>query len=244
VTAALLSFGAYPSMGGRSPEVPGPWLPFTKLPLFRDVVAVRIGLVVFPVIAFLLAIATDRILAIAREQQAVRGPLRVAWAGVLFAALLPLCPVPVPTVYRPPVPAFIADGTYRDYLRPGESLMAVPLTDFWHIDAMVWQSSHDHDFRIAGGYFISPLGGVDGAPADPTFTSPERATTRLIKAAVSVVTDADRQQAGADLRYWRVAVVVLQPEYSDIYRPTLEALFGPGTPNGGLLIWDTTALIR
>ena len=247
VTAALMSFGAYPSLGGRTPDVPGPWLPFTKLPLFRDVIATRLGLVVFPVIVFLLAIATDRILTIAREQPATRRPLRLAWAGVLLAALLPLFPFPVPTIYRPPVPAFIADGTYHNYMRPGETLMAVPLTQFWHIDAMVWQASRRHDFRITGGYFIAPQNGVDGAPADPTFTSPERPTTRLIYAAATsppAVTDADRQQARADLRHWRVAVVVLQPEYAQTYRSTLEALFGPATPIGGVLIWDTTALIR
>jgi hypothetical protein len=175
--------------------------------------------------------------------------LRLAWVGLLVAALLPLVPVPIPTTYRPDVPRFFADGTYRQYLAPGQSLMAVPPTNFDAIDAMWWQAATHQDFAITGGYFIGPTDDIAGARAAREFTSSPRPTTQLLNDVAQgkpmpAITEAIRQQAHEDIRHWRVALVVLQPRYATTYQPVLEAILGPATPVGGVLVWDTRPILQ
>jgi hypothetical protein len=133
-------------------------------------------------------------------------------------------------------------------MAPGQAIMAVPPTDFGAMDAMWWQFKTGQRFIITGGYFIAPVGNVDGAPATVEFTSPVRPTTQLLRDVaggkpIPPITAAIRQQTSDDFRYWRVALVVLLPADAGGYQPVLEAILGPGRLQGGVLIWDTRALL-
>jgi len=48
------------------------------------------------------------------------------------------------------LPPFFATGAYRNYLAPGEVVLALPFG--WQGDSMLWQASADMYFKQAGGY--------------------------------------------------------------------------------------------
>jgi hypothetical protein len=57
---------------------------------------------------------------------------------------------------RIPVPAFLTQGTYHRYLRPGETVWIV---DPRHNRQMIWQAQAGLSFRLAGGFFgVTPPG--------------------------------------------------------------------------------------
>ncbi|WP_069813875.1 hypothetical protein [Streptomyces sp. TP-A0874] len=167
--------------------------------------------------------------------------VRVAGCLVLGAALLPVVPRPLEAVDRPEVPAFIADGSWRPYLLPGQSLVPVPLPSPAEATALHWQITADYGFPLPGGYFNGPAGpdrtGIYGA--EP------RATNDLLTAVrntgeIPEIGAAERRAARADLDFWRAGVLVLadQPNVEAL-RVTLDRLTGrAGERVGGVWVWD------
>jgi hypothetical protein len=92
---------------------------------------------------------------------------------------------PIPLGYKPPstmhpvnqLPAFITQGMYRQYLRPGE--IVVILTHRGNA-GMLFQSASGFYFRIAGGYINASLTPVNALPHPVTLLAhPSKAAVAL-----------------------------------------------------------------
>ena len=100
-------------------------------------------------------------------QSSARGLWR--WALVAVGILTLVVALPSPP-YRTPleVPAFFADGTYRQYLRQGENDLLLPVNVG---DEMLWQEAAGFWFRQSRGYIglTHPQGQVGNPGGTITF---------------------------------------------------------------------------
>lgn len=233
----LLSLGAELTVGRGSTGIDLPWSWLERVPLLESVLETRFAMGAIPAIAVLLALATERAL---RQRAAL-----VPWLLLLLVALLPLTPTPLPSVDRAPAPEFFADGTWRDYVSSG-SVVTVPLPRPEDARALTWQIEADFGFPLAGGYFVGPVG-----PEKKAKYGPDDRPTALLLAqtqktgVVPTVTDAERRQAVADLRFWRADVMVLPHGSNEAaLRQTVQRLLGdPGHQAGDVWVWDVRGLV-
>jgi hypothetical protein len=244
---AVLSLGTEIVVRGHHTHIPGPWRLFVHLPVLDTVIPVRLALIVTPVVGVLLAIATDRFLAMTEPVRAGGAfPTRLFGYGLLAAALLPVVPTPELVVRQQPVPQFITSGQWRAYATDRQTVVPVPPPKYPRPDAMLWSATVGLDMTIPRGYFIVPEGDIRGHVG--TYDAPARPTSTLLQKVaadgkVPVITAADRQHAQEDLRYWRAAVLVLahQPHENQL-RQVLNDLIGPGTQVADVWIWDVRAI--
>ncbi|WP_199714398.1 hypothetical protein [Micromonospora radicis] len=241
VLFALLSLGTPVRLDGALTELTGPYRLVAGLPLVDHVVPARFALVCVPVLGILVALSVDRIRSVGRA------PVRALGAAAVAVALLPLVPTPIRTVPVGPVPAFVAEGIWREYVPAGRTLVAVPpVTNAGRSPAMLWSARTGLAFTAPGGFFIGPV-----AADDPTarWGAPDRPTSVLLRRVadtgeVPSVTEADRRQAVADLRHWRAAVVVQSGlSTGEPVRRTVEALLGPARRIDDALVWDVRPLV-
>jgi hypothetical protein len=233
----VLSLGGVASWHGDVLLHHTPWGLLNDLPLFDSVVPIRLGLVVVPVVAVLLAFA-------------VRAALRHRYAGLwlvgLAVALVPLVPVPLPVQERPPVPQFFASGAWRSYVHADQSVVSAD-TSVWYggIVAMRWDNATGLGYRMAGGYFLGPdaHGKGDYGPAKPP--TAELLFAVAYNGGVPAIGPAEIAQARSDIRTWKAAIVVLAPDapHADDLRATLTALFGPGQQVSDVWLWDVRPLL-
>jgi hypothetical protein len=213
VAAAVLSLGA-----------PGPWTLFARLPLYESVIESRMAMVCIPPIGILLSMLVAR--------------LPVAGLVATAAAFVPIAPGPLAVADRPEVPAFFTDGTWRQHVRPGRTVVPAPPPNPGDATSMNWQLAADLGFALPEGYFVGPWGparqGAYGAVPRPT------------SAMLHDIRDGeappllDQSQVRADLEYWRADAVVLAPQpRSEELRAALDTLLGPGREIGGVWVWDT-----
>jgi hypothetical protein len=229
----VLSLGATVSYRGHQVLGSAPWGWLDKLPLFDSVVPVRLGLVLIPVFAILLALAVEEVLA--RRSAAVR----LVGVLVIAAALVPVVPRRLPVAPRPPVPAFISSGHWRAYLTGDRSLLSADTTWFGYINAMVWDNAARHGYRMVGGYFLGPDGQGKGS-----YGPQQRPTASLLagigyNGGTPAVDDRQRADAQADVRFWDAGLVVLADDAShpDELRAALDQLFGPGQRVDDVWLW-------
>ncbi|WP_329219590.1 glycosyltransferase family 2 protein [Streptomyces sp. NBC_01485] len=234
--AAVLSLGPSIALPLTGTTIPGPWTLFAGLPLFESVIESRVALVCAPALGMLLALAVDR-LAHARR-------LSTQYAGLLAVsvALLPLLPAPLKSEPRTEVPAFFTDGTWKAYVRPGETLVPVPLAEPEDAEALHWQTATGLGFRMPGGYFNGPYGDGDRTGV---YGVPLRFTASLLRdvrytGVVPVVDARARAATREDLAYWRAGALVLAPQPRvERLRETVEKLVGrPGRRVAGVWVWD------
>jgi hypothetical protein len=234
VVAGLLSLGdriawQHHALG------PGPYRLLSHLPLFDSMITTRLGLVVAVAIGVLFALAADRVLA---AGPVVAGlPVRLLAAGAAVAALLPIAPTRLQTVDRPPLPAFITSGHWRGYIGPGRTVVPVPMDGTM---GMRWAIAAKLDFAVAQGYFLGPTSADD--PAGRFFASPRPTQVLLEDAAQGrphAIGAAERDQARADVRYWRADAIVLPRDWpGEPVRTALDQLFGPGARVDDVWLWD------
>lgn len=242
---AVLSLGVAPRFGTVAlfGHHHGPWKYLTALPLFADALPVRLAFAVFPLIGYILVAGLGRL--------GGRPRARMAAVGVCTAAAFaPLFPLPVPTIARPPAPAFYAGGLWRQCAVNGGSLVAFP----GGFTAMRWSVAAGTGFPLAGGIFFGP-----GTGREVTAAPPSRPTADLLaqvdqSGRVPVVTAATRARAHTDLLSWKADCVVLfsavpnRPgtplDGADVPllhpvqdRELLTELFGPGRFAGGVWSW-------
>ncbi|MGK5632766.1 glycosyltransferase family 2 protein, partial [Streptomyces sp. URMC 123] len=247
--AAVLSLGNTIPLPGTDAVVPGPWRLLDGLPLFESVIESRYAMVCAPPAGMLLALAWTRVAAVARAgaRSADRDRrdkallLRVGCAIALGIALLPIVPRPLETVERPATPAVIADGTWRSYVLPGQSVVPVPLPSPGEASALKWQIDAGFGFPLPGGYFNGPGGadraGIYGAVPRPTN---DLLTAVRYSGRVPHIGPEQQRQAREDLAYWRAGLIVVadQPN-DDALRTALERLLNePGRRDGDAWVWD------
>ena len=161
-------------------------------------------------------------------------------------------PTPLLVMARSPVPHFVTAGTWRQYVRPGETLVPVPPPSDLLPDGQRWQAAalstgDGSTFRIPAGFFLGP-GGPDGHGRIGPVPRPTYAmlTNVALLGGVPPIDNVDRLLAADDLRYWHASVVVLpagggtgnkwSAHHGDLLA-TLTALFGPGTRVDDVWLW-------
>ncbi|WP_330331248.1 glycosyltransferase family 2 protein [Streptomyces sp. NBC_00536] len=234
VVAAVLSLGPLIPVPRTDLTLPGPWRWIIKLPLFESVIEGRVAMVCAPVLGILLALALDRITAAPAREHRRLGLLAVA------AVLLPVLPLPLAVRDRAPVPVFITSGAWKDYVKDGESLVAVPLPDPGLADALRWQVKADFGFKLAGGYYNGPWGpdriGIYGAPP--------RHLSNLLRdvrygAEPPAVGPEWQAQARRDLSYWKAGAVVVpeQDRSAELVRTLTDLLGTPPRKVRDVWVW-------
>ncbi|MFB7330536.1 glycosyltransferase family 2 protein [Streptomyces adustus] len=235
IGGAVLSMGSRIEIPGTGVVVSGPWRLVADLPLFGSVIESRFGMVCAPVLGVLVALAVDRLAATSDLRLKMWGLAAVA------AALLPIVPTSYATNVRPPVPDFIAHGTWRQYVDEGQTLVPVPLAHAYTTESQHWQSATRMAFTMPGGYFMSPNGpeNTGGYNPDP------RPTYRLLgtvytSGRVPVIGPQQKAEAEEDLTYWKAGVVVLAPGFNapPLYETLKQLLGRDGTQVGGVWVWD------
>ncbi|WP_328537570.1 dolichyl-phosphate beta-glucosyltransferase [Streptomyces sp. NBC_00344] len=234
VAAAVLSLGQKIRIPYTDVVFPGPWRLLAHKPLFDSVIEGRVAMICAPALGMLIALAADRLVRTRVRAYRAVGSLAVA------AALVPVVPTPYPVHARPGVPAFIADGMWKKYVGPGESVVPVPLPDPGSAEALHWQSATGLHFPVPGGYFNGPWGpdriGIYGA--SPRYTSNLFHDVRY-GSRIPDIGAKWQAQARYDLAYWKAGVVVIPPEDNDaaLYVTVQKLLGKPGKRVGGVWIW-------
>lgn len=228
----VLSLGPRLLISGEQTNIPLPWLALQKLPLFNSVLPARLGLVVWPVAAVMLAIAAN-----AAFKARVR--TKVLWAAALACALLPVAPTPLVHYPQPETPKFFASGHWRDYLAEDRTLTTIPFPSP-NDHTMRWAAEDQLDFRIPRGYFLGPepgtKNGIWGAPGRPTSSLIDKISYR---GKGRQITDKQRRQAKEDFEYWETGLVVLPSHpHERILLTTMEQLIGPATRVDDVWIWQ------
>jgi hypothetical protein len=244
IVVGVLALGPRLHIGGPSTPIPMPYALLRHLPVFDSALPARLDLILIPIVGVLLAFAVDRLVAAPPPRPATR---RLLVAAAL--ALLPILPLPVPTADRAPVPRFFSDGTWRQYIHSGQTLVPVPLTLDVLPDGQRWQTASKFGFAIPSGFFLGP--GPDGRSQIGPIPRPTAAL--LINIALTgeqpVITAADRARAQVDLEYWRARLIVLSDGGAGsrwtLYQPALlraaTALFGPPQRVEDVWLWRVPA---
>jgi hypothetical protein len=194
-----------------------PWRLAAALPLLGSAQPGRLVVYAFLLIAVIVA----RWLARPR-----RPALRSALAAAAALVILPNFPSDV-WASRVPVPAFLTQGIYHRYLRPGEIVWIV---DPHHDRQMIWQARTGFSFRLAGGFFgVTP----SGLPAPPGAALQAHLGTGAI-AGASVA------DVRAFLASHRVGAVLMaeQPRGSDARRTLAAATGVAGVRSGRVVVFQ------
>jgi hypothetical protein len=209
--AALAALGASLHVDGHR-VAPLPWRLLSDLPLFDNILPVRLSLFVSLAAAVIVAIW-------AASNQ------RPAFLGLLVPALAVLFLVPDLRVGHwkatPRRPSFFADALYRTYLQPNENVLVVPYGG--RGDAMLWQAESEFYFRMPGGYI---------RPDIPDSFARFRAVRDLV---YDVVPEGGARDLLALIRAKDVRAIILAKRDSRSWRPVLCAIGRPRAVGGILL---------
>jgi hypothetical protein len=215
----------------------GIWAPYELLrgmPVVEGALPMRFALALIPIIATVLVLAVDRAL------RSGKGGSRVLVPAAVVIALLPVVPAPLPVTSRAPVPAFIADGHWRECVPANGVLVPVPLPRPKEPHAMRWATAVDAAFRLPEGFFIGPYGPNGRA----SIGAGHRPTSLLLLTVaktgqVPSITAQHREQAARDFAFWGASCVALAESepHAEELRAVLEALLGPGVRVADAWTW-------
>jgi hypothetical protein len=197
-----------------------PWRLAAALPLLSSAQPGRLVVYAFLLIAVIMARW------LARPRRAV---LRWALAAAAALLILPNFPANV-WASRVPVPAFLTQGVYHRYLRPGEIVWIV---DPHHDRQMIWQARTGFSFRLAGGFFgVTP----SGLPSPPS-------AAMQAHLGAGAITGASVADIRAFLAGHRVGAVLMaeQPRGSDARRVLAAATGVAGVRSGRVIVFQLPA---
>lgn len=244
IVMLVAALGPRLRVSGTDTGIPLPFALVQHVPIIDLVSVTRFAMVPSVIIGVVIALAADRAGALATRRRR-----RWFWVGMALA-IVPVLPKPLPTIPADPLPAFIADGMYADYVAEDRTLVTVPLPEVTNgRTGMRWFALSGLDYRIPRGYFMGP----QNPPSNTTgsWNAAPRYTDTLLDSVgaygqVPALSADNRAQAIEDLRFWRAAVVVLDPaaENHDALRATVTGLLGaePQTV-GGVELWDVRDLV-
>ncbi|WP_249998322.1 glycosyltransferase 87 family protein [Actinoplanes sp. M2I2] len=223
---AVLSLGPVLRFGGEETAHRGPLglLP-EGLPLFDLLMPSRLTYVVIGAAVLLVAVAWDRL-----------RPTRF----LVAAALVPLIPTPVPAMPERPAPEFVTSGAWREYVRPGGTLVPVPLPSNWlGRDTLGWSAQARHEFAVPEGYFLGP--GPDGVgrmgPATVSRTTQLVIETYRTRTAPALP-ESHRAAVRADLARWHGEAVVMRAEAFNLpLRSLVSQVYGPPETVRDVWLW-------
>lgn len=239
ITAAIFcvaSLGSPLTWHEKPLGIAGPWGLVQNLPLFRDVIPVRLALVAVPVIGLLIAYAWQK----AAEQPATW--MRWAWPVAIVAALLPTAPRSLDVVEPPAVPAFITSGQWRTCAGDGETLVAygnARVRDLYRVQ-MRWQAAAKLAYASPSGYFLARAEDGRGRWGQAPRSLDDAVVAAMTDGTVAPAAPAARSEARADLAYWRARCVVVEQKGAQAaaVRDTVANLLGSQpSAEGGVWYW-------
>ncbi|QKE83954.1 DivIVA domain-containing protein [Arthrobacter sp. NEB 688] len=241
-----LSLGEEPTLDATTLGVPGPWALLEHVPVVQNVLPTRFTLVALPVLGVLLALGVEHLRRAVDRLADQPGPGLLLGVAAGVVALLPVVPTPLVVEPRPVVPAFFTQGTWREHVDPGGSVLAVPPPNVADARALEWQAAARWGFPVVAGYFVGPDGGPDrGGQYGAT---PTGLTVWLAEVAqTDVVLPASAQQRPGfveNLRAGRVDAVVLpddRPAAASL-RDSLVTFLGDPQHLDGVYLWDVRRL--
>lgn len=229
---AWLSLGLTVVVDGVVTGVPGLFRLIADLPVIDSALPTRYALALPSLFAVIVVDALELL----REERAGRTHVSLMIPAAAAVALLPLFPLPLPTVDVAPVPAFITSGAWRECVPEGGVLVPVPLPTPSEPDPMRWAAAADAAFATPEGFFFGPYA-PGGRASAGTYKQPTSALLAGVAetGVAATVTDQNRARARADLAFWRADCVAVGPgDNAEALRSTVEQLLGPGT-----LVLDT-----
>jgi hypothetical protein len=240
LAGAAGSLGQRIRFDGRLTGLPGPWkwIP-DGLPVIGMVMPSRLAFLTTGALAVLIALGWDALAGRVRDAPGTRRADRARLGQIGFAAaLLTLTPTPLVAVPDPGAPHFITSGAWRHYVRPGTTLVPVPVPDVnVGRGTFAWTVDTGLEFPVPGGYFLGPDARGDGRMGgQPDYTE------TLLRAAVAgrtagpELTPARRAAVRRDLARWHASVVVLSPA-ADALQPWLDGLLGPAQRVDDVWLW-------
>ena len=150
IVSAVLSLGPHLAIDGRTTTIPLPFLLLVHLPVFNDIIPVRISLEMFTCLAALVAFGLDDL----RTDVGVRNSnvATVVTLAVAVVTLLPVWPPQGPYVQRPPttLPAAIRRAI------PDSTTLTYPYASLDAMGPMFWQAEDGFRFNLLGGYAYHP----------------------------------------------------------------------------------------
>jgi hypothetical protein len=233
IVMAALSLGPIIVINRQRTSFEGPYQMIKGLPVIDGALPLRFALAAIPVIAVLLVLGLEK----ARRSSHPA----IFWGVPLVAvlALLPVVPAQLPTRDRPPVPAFYAEGHWRQCASDGDVIVPVPLATPQQPEPMRYAADQRAAFGMPEGFFIGPYGRY-GRATIGTWKRPTSALlTEVARTGKEPIIDSNtRAQAKVDLTRWKASCVVLtdHPHRQALQR-TLENLLGPGKPVADAVIW-------
>ncbi|MFQ6172905.1 DivIVA domain-containing protein [Oryzobacter sp. R7] len=243
VVACWLSLGEEVTVAGEPTGVPGPWALLERLPVVENVLPTRLTLIAVPALGALLALGTEQV----RRRVARAGGGRGAGLAVAGAAaalvLLPVVPTPLVVEPRAPMPQFFRDGSWREWVDEGGSVLAAPPPWVADTRALEWQAEARWGFPVVAGYFVGPdpsperTGQYGATPTAFTQWLGEITTSNVARRA----SDGEVETFEEHLRAGRVDAVVLpeaRPEAAALLRSLTDVLGEPTVHTGGVYLWD------
>jgi hypothetical protein len=142
--AALLSLGGHLWVRGHLTSFPLPWYEIGRLPLLRYAITLRFAVFV--------ALPAALIVALWCSRDGTAPALR--W-GLAAVAVLFIVPEVGSSSWKTNVqdPAFFASGAYRNYVKPADHVLTVPV---WGPNER-WQANTGFRFKLADGYLGNPF---------------------------------------------------------------------------------------
>lgn len=246
LVSCWLSLGEEVTLHGAALGIPGPWALLEHVPVVQNVLPTRFALVAVPALGALLALGVEAVRRQVDRLAGERGPGLVVGVVTGALVLLPVVPTPLVVDPRPAMPAFFSDGTWRDHVDAGGSILAAPPPGVSDARALEWQAEARWGFPVVAGYFVGPdgtpeRGGQYGASWTPL-------TTWLADVAHDDVavrpTPDEVARFEEDLRAARVDAIVL-PEGRPSVQALLDSLtaaFGSPERAGGVYVWDVRSV--
>jgi hypothetical protein len=233
IVLCALALGPHIVVGHQRTEQWAPYSLVAGLPVVEWALPARFALAAVPLLGFVLASVVHAALT---QTETLRLLVPVA----VVAALVPLAPLPLPTVPRAPVPRFFTEGYWRGYAPRDGTIVPVPLPDWRDPQSMRWAAATDVAFATPQGWFIGPYG-AGGSSAVGVFPRP---TSQLLHRVMAndgppALTDQDRIDLRRDIAYWHASCFVLadgQPG-AEALKSTLDALLGPGEHVTDVWVW-------
>jgi hypothetical protein len=210
----IAAFGSWLHVNGHR-VITLPWEHIGYLPVFDNVLPVRLTLYLALTSAIIVAIWTA-------------SSSTPRWARVLLPTLAVLALVPnyySSWTTRVDEPAFITHKLYKTCIRPGEKVAVFPFASHGH--SMIWQTDADFWFRMSGGY-VSPL-------PPRSFQSPPGPTGVGDIAVYGTVPDHEVAPLLQFLRVKKVDVMAVDAKESEIWPSLLKGIAKPHLVGGVLL---------
>ncbi|GAA2592736.1 glycosyl transferase [Winogradskya consettensis] len=233
VVFALASLGPVIRFAGQETAWPGPLFFVTaETPLLNLMTPGRFAYAVVGCVAVLLALGWDRL----------RVPRPGLWRLAIVAALYPLLPTPLLAQVDSPPPVFISSGAWRPYVRPGHTMVPVPLPSGWSgRDTLSWSAATGQEFAVPEGYFLGPSDSGEAQLGASGSRLSYLVWRALSDGRAPEITADDVAVIDREIQRWNGSVVVMRAGYEPL-RELLDSVLGSGNAVQDVWLWDLRAV--